>query len=176
MCHEHYDFGHFSCTLQSGHIFWTKVAWTYSPRKISMDIFLGHKSLEDCSVRPFFLTIRLNSGVWEQMSRTENFWTYLPGNHHSIIAYIDKAKANFLKFWSESFMSFSFKHIKCPKNWVQIVKSSKYHILLHLAYFEMTLTARERFYNPLLLIICPQLQKKDFRKNFKSVRNINTFC
>ena len=29
-----------------------------------MDIFLGHKSREHCSVGTFFLTIRLNSGVW----------------------------------------------------------------------------------------------------------------
>ena len=54
MCHEHYIFGLFSCAWQSGHIFWTKVAWKYSPRKKFMDIFLGHKSLEHCSVGIFF--------------------------------------------------------------------------------------------------------------------------
>ena len=65
-----------------------------------MDIFLGHKSLEDCSVRTFFMTIRLNSGVWEQMSRTDNFWTYLPGNHHSMIArgHIQRSWMYYLKY------------------------------------------------------------------------------
>ena len=43
-----------------------------------MDIFLGHKSLEHCSVGTLFLTIRLNSGVWGnyrgQIVLGHNYW------------------------------------------------------------------------------------------------------
>ena len=67
-------FGHFSCAWPSGHTFWTEVAWKYSPRKNFMDIFLGHKSLEHCSVGTFFLTIRLNSGVWGKYRGQIVFW------------------------------------------------------------------------------------------------------
>ena len=44
-----------------------------SRRENSMDIFLGHKSLEHCSVGIFFCTIRLNSGAWGKCRGQSNF-------------------------------------------------------------------------------------------------------